>query len=69
MAYDPNYKIKHRVTSPKRLLRYEHFPPPFVGDPPGWQGWRSWKDRGLALYGQAMEAKRKCGLWMWLETN
>lgn len=68
--FDPNYKIKHRVTPIRRLSRYEHLPPPMVGDPPGC--WRDWSERCRAVYERMMMPRRgivppeeRKGIWFY----
>lgn len=67
--YDPKYKVKHRVTSARRLLKYEHLPPPMVDDPADARS-RDWDYRCRAVYNFTMLIKRgftppsmQRGLW------
>lgn len=81
MAYDPNYKMKHRPPPIARLRKCE-YPPPMVGDPDFQptvkrkvgQTWQQsiWERRCNALYAYAMALKRgvvpneeRRGLWLW----
>lgn len=75
MAADPKYKIKHRLPSVKRLLRYEHLPPPLTLDPP--RNWTTWEERCEAVYHWMIARKRgnalpiperqRRGLWFYSE--
>jgi hypothetical protein len=73
MIYDPNYKLRHKPPSIRRLLYYKYRPPPMVGDPP--RGGQTWDARCKAVYAAMMAEKRgeiplhmMRGLWHWYVT-
>jgi hypothetical protein len=49
MSDGTKYKIKHRLPPITRLCKYEHLPPPLMGDPPD-RNWRTWEERCRAVY-------------------
>lgn len=76
MTYDPKYKIKHRVTSPKRLARYEGLPPPMVDEPPESRQGGDWDRRCRIVYDFMMQLKagvippsKRRGLWFYDERS
>jgi hypothetical protein len=74
MAFDPKYKIRHRVTSPARLARYEGLPPPMVDEPPEARQSGDWETRCRMVYDFMMQLKsgitppsKRRGLWFYGE--